>query len=435
MIGAASLAGVADWIGTFALHSTCALAIALLVTRALGNRAIALQEHVLRSALWLALVSASVQVTWSGGAWSPNFALPEPGPAPVAIELRGDATSSSSSFPASDYFVAPVAAAPFRQVSWAAIVVAAAGAFAAGGLLWLWNGHRRLRRVLAGRSPEVDSRVLRTAAEVAREAGLHQTPHLSRCAAIATPIAFGWLRPEICLPARVAELGDASLRAMIAHEIAHLRRGDPAAMWLAAALQALFPWQVLLFVARRRWARLVELRCDAIAAGHSSATAVARCLLDVAEWLRPDVRQPGMTLAMAARPSSLRERVEAALRSGGSGPARRRLTAAWSVVSLAGLTFGGPGVRSVDAPELVSALEPTIAVSPAPSLVEAALAVEVERRSLVREVEQLQREFANAPSNPDLAALHVLLRERLANLERTSARLQARLARSPSEAR
>ena len=69
---------------------------------------------------------------------------------------------------------------------------------------------------------------------------------------------------------------------MLGNELAHLRRADPAWMWLGAWLQALFPWQLLLAASRRQWSRVVELRCDAEAAQHTSATAVARCLIEVA---------------------------------------------------------------------------------------------------------------------------------------------------------
>ena len=420
----------ADWIGTFAIHSTCVLALALLVCRLLGKRAIALQEHVLRSSLWSALLSSSLQVFVIGGPWSSNFALPRAVPPIADVVLEADPELLVASVGTSSELAAPPSFA--ATVPWAMVVVAAAIVFAIGGLLWLSTVYRRLRNVLAARSPELDVRVLRTAAEVAREAGLRQTPHLSRCAAIATPIAFGWMRPEICLPARASELGDASLRAMIAHEIAHLRRADPASMWIAATLQAVFPWQLLLHVARRRWARLVELRCDAIAAGHSSTTAVARCLLDVAEWLRPDARHPDMALAMAAKPSSLRERVEAALHPERSGSPRRLLAASWSTASLVALTFGGPGLQS-DVPRPVA--DVAARSDERASLAELATLLEAERQDLLQEVEQLRREQAGSWMDDDVRSLHAVLQTRLSNLERSSARLRARLARSPSEAR
>jgi hypothetical protein len=306
---------------------------------------------------------------------------------------------------------------------------------------------RSLHRVLALRQPGVDSRVLAMAATVARELGMRHSPHVSTCDLIATPIAFGWIRPEICLPARACELEDASLRAMLAHEIAHLRRGDPGWMWLAASLQALFPWQVLFLAVRRRWARLIEFRCDAIAAHHSSPTAVARCLLDVAEWLRPESGTPVIALGMAARASSLRERIEAALKPRRPSRPRRLLAMASSGVSLSALTLVLPGVAAtpdVPAPHALAEIvaDPPVAAtlaamgaeSPAasPSRTAARL-LQQEHAELVAQVASLRADLEGRRKSPELEQLVSMLTHRLLVLERLSARLRVRLDRRDIE--
>ncbi len=426
-----------DWLGTFALHSTLALALAWCVSALLRHRAIALQEQLLRTSLWVALVSASVQCALRGS-WVPELVLPEPD---VELALASVAALQPDALPLAVDSAAP---AWWATVPWTSWVVAGAGLAAVGGLGWLAVVQRRLRRVLRARVPEEDPRVLAAAAQVARAMGLRQSPHVSRSGAIATPIAFGSLRPEICLPMRVGELGDASLRAMLAHEVAHLRAADPTWMWGAVWLQALFPWQPLFVAVRRRWARLIELRCDAIAAREATPTAVARCLLDVADWLRPGPERTIAALGMAARPSALRERIEAALHGSPFRPVRRGVARALGGVALGALSIGAPAVATERAGAaeglalVVPAAPPAAPAAAAPTDVPPRALLDLVRREhdvLVAEVQQLRREVQLQPSDPQLISLQAALDRRLQQLSRTRARLDALLARASTESR
>lgn len=425
----------ADWLCTFALHSTCALALAWGCTALMRRRAIAVQEGVLRLSLWVPFASSALQLLVFGSAWPTALSLPTRPPVDITAPVA-ESAAAVAGLPASAASDAPVLPASALDVPWAALVVAVASLAAAIGAAWLFATYRRLRLALADRRPETDARVLCAAAEMARASGLRHSPHLSRCAGLATPIAFGWLQPEICLPTRARDLEDGSLRAMLAHEVAHLRRGDPAWMWFAAAVQALFPWQILVLPVRRRWARLVELRCDAIAARHTNPTAVARCLLDVAEWLRPDAGHPALALGMAARASSLRERVESALQGHRSRSPGRLQSFAWSGASLAALTVGGPGVQSGAEPAAPTAeslvIAPRASASDEPataSLHEAAALLLIERELLRDDVERVRADVAAHPSS-ELRALLAAIERRMSGLDRTSARLRARLERS-----
>jgi beta-lactamase regulating signal transducer with metallopeptidase domain len=345
------------------------------------------------------------------------------------------------------------AAAPWwTSIAWPELALAVAAAVASVGLGWLCLVHHRLRTVLRARRPETDARVLTTAAEVARSLGMQQSPHVSRSAAIATPIAFGLLRPEVCLPARVGELSHASLRAMLAHEVAHLRAADPAWMWGAVWLQALFAWQPLFVVVRRRWARLVELRCDAIAAEHATPTAVARCLLDVADWLRPGSEVSVAALGMAARPSALRERVEAALRGGSFRPARGGVSRALASVALGTLTLGAPAVATdpdgaglaaafaAFAADAVDAPANASSAPAAPRRHRAAMrgllaALQTEHTSLLAEAEHVRALLHDVVPTRELAAAQAALTARLAALARMRERVEAALAPTDSPER
>ncbi len=406
-------AAVADWLGTFALHSTCALGLAWIVSRSLAHRATALQERLLRLAIWAPLVSSLAQQFGWGTAsleWTD---------APLSQHL------ASLPAPSVDA-AAATAAAPGAAIAidWAQLACGVAMLAALSGLHWLWRSQRRLAAVLRTREPVVDGRVLTTAARAARSLGMRRTPHLSCSPALATPIAFGWLRPEICLPDRAGRLADAPLQAMLAHELAHLRRADPAWMWFVAAVQACLPWQPLLWLVRARWARLVELRCDAVAAQHSSPEAVARCLLDVAEWLRPRASVPVVALGMAARPSSLRERIDAALR----GPEADRGSPLGSVLcagaALGALTLGVPGVARADADmRLPSVVAPEAAPSRSASLPAALAALDHDYAELLAEVAAFRESTAAAPPTPESLRLERQLDLRLRALARVRERL------------
>src|SRR5262249_43927810 len=57
-----------------------------------------------------------------------------------------------------------------------------------------------------------------------------QRPRLRLCPAIDQPVALGTVRPAILLPAHlVAQVPEVQLEAVLAHEWAHIRRGD---LWL-----------------------------------------------------------------------------------------------------------------------------------------------------------------------------------------------------------
>src|SRR4051812_5519242 len=141
------------------------------------------------------------------------------------------------------------------------------------------------------------------------------------------PIAFA---REICVPVRaLRELPDDELRALLAHEAAHVVRRDAVWLMIAAAVRALGWWQPLNLVAAARLRLAMELSCDERAAAEPrERAALARCLIKVAEW---NVRDDGAVLAaMASRGSALRRRLESLL---DDAPRRRRAVGPWLAVT------------------------------------------------------------------------------------------------------
>lgn len=445
---------VASWLATFALHSTAVLAFAWLLSLVLARRLRGFQERLLRFSLWAAVVSASLQTFWLGA--PPALAIPLASPV-VAAAAEALASIEPTQIDAPALVLPRERSTPHfgtsPALSWAELTAGGAAVLALVGLAWLLLTALRLRGVLARRCPEEDPRVLAAAAEAARAAGWRQTPQLSRCDDLATPIAFGWLRPEICLPARAAELSTPSLRALLAHELAHLRAGDAMWMWCGAWLQALFPWQFLLPIVRRRWTNLVELRCDAEAARHASPTAVARCLIDVAEWLQAGARSPAIALGMAARPSALRQRVEAALQPQAADRPSRLLGIAFAGASLTALATAAPGVhcrepgRSVRIAEVPGAAEVAdtaagdsgVAVEAAATSARVPLdlevqAVEAEFAALQADIALVQARYADQ-DDPDVHAVLTALDARVEALAELREQLLERLAERSNQPR
>ncbi|MBC8354085.1 MAG: M56 family metallopeptidase [Planctomycetes bacterium] len=100
------------------------------------------------------------------------------------------------------------------------------------------------------------------------------------------PIAYGLFRWTIVLPEGTEErLERTELKALLAHEVAHLVRGDVRWLWVGRVLCTCCAFQPLNFLARRRWQQAAEYLCDdwAIERGVRSL-ALARCLTRVAEW-------------------------------------------------------------------------------------------------------------------------------------------------------
>jgi Zn-dependent protease with chaperone function len=148
---------------------------------------------------------------------------------------------------------------------------------------------------------------------------------LSCSRTLGVPVAFA---REICVPVRaLRELPDDELRALLAHEAAHVVRRDAVWLMIAAAVRALGWWQPLNLVAAARLRLAMELSCDERAAAEPrERAALARCLIKVAEW---NVRDDGAVLAtMASRGSALRRRLESLL-----DDAPRRGNAPWLAVT------------------------------------------------------------------------------------------------------
>ena len=77
------------------------------------------------------------------------------------------------------------------------------------------------------------------------------------------PAVAGVRQPMVFVPEWVVALDDSSQRLLLAHEVEHARRRDTAVLMAGAALNALLPWNPVVWWMARRLRVAVELDCDA----------------------------------------------------------------------------------------------------------------------------------------------------------------------------
>lgn len=128
-----------------------------------------------------------------------------------------------------------------------------------------------------------------------------------------SPAVCGLFRPVILLPRALAEkLSAAQLRAVLLHEIFHLRRWDVWVNCAQALLQIFYWWHPLLWVANARIRRVREEAVDdaVMLALRDEAETYAPTLLEVAKLaLRRPLMSLGLVGIMESR-SALRQRIE-----------------------------------------------------------------------------------------------------------------------------
>jgi len=166
-------------------------------------------------------------------------------------------------------------------VAWYHVLMFVWGAGAGLGLLVHWRGRRELvdlRRSLVSASPRADQAL----ADVVHGAGVR--PRLRVSATLDAPCVIRY--DTIALPDRCdRELSDDELRAVLAHEVAHVGRWDVA--WLAGfrVLAACLWLQPLNRVALRGFLDASELACDDWALARTRRPlGLARSISRVAEW-------------------------------------------------------------------------------------------------------------------------------------------------------
>jgi beta-lactamase regulating signal transducer with metallopeptidase domain len=139
-----------------------------------------------------------------------------------------------------------------------------------GGIAWqgreLLRGLVQLRRIRREARPLEEASLHQAAEVLGRELGLTRLPRLLVSEHAPSPLAIGLLRPEVILPRRALErLSPMEQRMALAHELAHVRRGDLWLGWVPALAQVALFFHPLVRRACREYALAREEACDAAA--------------------------------------------------------------------------------------------------------------------------------------------------------------------------
>lgn len=122
-----------------------------------------------------------------------------------------------------------------------------------------WHESRKLLREA---KPVQDESLRRLGAQQARALGLRHCPQLLLSDAITSPQVTGMWRPIVLFPS-THSLNDNESAMALAHELAHIRRGDLWLGWVPAMAQRLFFFHPLVYWAMREYALNREAACDA----------------------------------------------------------------------------------------------------------------------------------------------------------------------------
>jgi beta-lactamase regulating signal transducer with metallopeptidase domain len=362
----------AAWLITLGLHAGLLLGLAWIVDRGVVRARPAWRETVWRTALFGAAFSAGAQLlidvpsparidlpahaVAAGQAESPPKAVPILR-ASALPSLAGTTTSAPSRTDALARNDAPAverSASTNAHPAWTAWPLYVLAAWLAGVVIALARvliAWLRLESSLAHAELVENAMIATDAAALAIEAR-RNAPRLSMLAGLASPIAAS--RARIVLPTWAVELLDREqVRAMLAHETAHVARHDPA--WkLAIAIWSAIVWFVpLVPLARRRLDEIAEVSCDAWAAIHlGDGRSLAECLAECAGH-RVGAIDPELASAMAARESPLLQRIDYLI----AGAPMNFRSAGFAgglaaVATLAIAAFALPGVRDARAADV-----------------------------------------------------------------------------------
>ena len=366
------------WPLAYLVHSTLLLGAAWLASRWI-------RHPVLAETLWrCAFFGAFVTATWQPLAMivsAPAVPVAMPATDPIAAPARAPAPAEVRVAPTrvqtpaiatAPPAIAPASPAVARAWRWwlpgemRLAVLAALLAWAVvaiGGVLALLVQWVALARTCRRLQANVDGAWAASARTLARHYGLKRTPALKVGAAWASPLVGP--RGVVCLPDWcLAQLQGARRDAVLAHELAHLSRRDPA--WrVASRIAACIGWMQPLNLVALRWLdALAEQACDARAAGAiADRHAVAEALYACASQLRSGRRPPRLNVGMAATRSPLLRRIERLVHSDPGSESRGVLRRAWAIGAavllgaaclLPSLKVRGAPLRSADWRQLVT---------------------------------------------------------------------------------
>ena len=277
----------------------------------------------------------------------PSVAARDPTAVPPAMAASAPAPPAAHDPPETAWTTAATSAASALEAHFPPIV----GLWTLGvGAMSLWyaGGWMRLRRLVRRETRPLADRWAAVAEDVSRRLGLRRAVRLVESATAGVPTVIGWLKPVVVLPASVLTgLPTDQVEALLAHELAHVRRWDDVVnLFQTAAEAVLFYHPAVWWLSRR--IRIEREQCcdDVVVAVCGDRMAYARALATLGAARR------SATPALAARGGRLLARIQRIL-SADPSPRTRAwwlagtvACAATAVVLLGSLALAPEGLAS-----------------------------------------------------------------------------------------
>jgi TonB family protein len=170
----------------------------------------------------------------------------------------------------------------------------------------LAGGWWRLTRIARRATPIVAGRVTVALPALAGRLGITREVRLVESALVRVPSVIGWLRPVVVFPvSALAGLPPSHLEAILAHELAHIRRGDFVVNLVQCVVETLLFYHPAVWWVSRRIRVEREQCCDDLAAALSpTRVAYARALTSLEE-----LQDRGRPVAVAANGGELLQRI------------------------------------------------------------------------------------------------------------------------------
>ena len=292
--------GAAWWTLGIALKSAALLVLVQLAATALHRSSAGLRHLVWAGGVVAVLTLPLVSL---GLPWQlPVVSVPPPAAAPgaaAAVEQEGPGLAPGAAGEAA-HSSRERSAAPSRGmlVPW---LFAAWGAGAVFFLAGLGLGAVSLRRVVRRATPLDSPDWTHPLIDGADRLGLARLPRLLISDSVAMPVVCGILDPAIVVPADAREWVDRRRRAVLCHELAHLRRLDLPVNLLGRLACALHWFNPLVWHAVRRLRAESERACDDLVLGVGTRPSeYADHLLQIVCGAKRE-RAPAVSIPMAQR--------------------------------------------------------------------------------------------------------------------------------------
>jgi beta-lactamase regulating signal transducer with metallopeptidase domain len=209
-----------------------------------------------------------------------------------------------------------------------------------GGFLLLERERRR-------QSSVVKEQVLEICYVLQERLAINRAIEFCECAWLQAPAVVGWFRPVVFLPVSVLTgLSEEQLQAVIAHELAHIRRLDAFVNVFQVCVETLLFYHPAVWWLNKRIRAEREHCCDETAVTVcGNAVEYARALALMEEWRSAPV------FAMAANRGPLTERIVRVLGLKTSGTGMRTVGIAGSVLCLTAALMAGNALFGIARPK------------------------------------------------------------------------------------